>query len=61
MTMLWFLPASALIGWAGTHAALRSRHTLRSRRRERMWWLLIALAWLPAACWILSQIVRQEP
>ena len=61
MTQLWFLPLAVLIGLAGTQTNLRALHTLKASRRERARWLLLALSWLPLACWFLSQFVAQDP
>jgi hypothetical protein len=58
--MLWFFPLAILIGFLGTQTALRSRHTLKARKKEPAWWLLGVLSWLPMACWIVSQFVRQD-
>jgi len=55
--MGWFLPVGILIGAAGTQTALRAhRH---AGPRERSWWLLLVVAWLPTFCWLLAQVVDQ--
>ena len=56
MTQLWFFPLAALVGVLGTQTSLRS---LRGKRRDPSWWLLLVLGWLPCVCWCLSQFVRQ--
>lgn len=60
MSQLWFLPLAVLIGFAGTQTTLRSRHSLKARTRERAWWLLLVLSWLPLACWVASQFIPQD-
>lgn len=60
MTLFWFVPLALLIGFAGTRTAVRSKHSLKARKKEPAWWLLAVLSWLPLACWILSQFVRQD-
>ena len=60
MTLIWFFPVAILIGLAGTQTTLRSRHNLKARKRERAWWLLLVLAWLPLACWLASQFITQD-
>lgn len=60
MIMGWFLPLGFLIGAAGTQTAFKSRrHHAKARTRDRLWWLLVILAWLPTVCWILAQFVEQ--
>jgi hypothetical protein len=59
MIMGWFLPVGILIGAAGTQTAFRSRHATKAHTRERAWWLLLMLSWLPVVCWILAQFVDQ--
>ena len=56
MTMAWFLPVGIAIGAVGTQTAFRARH---SHKRERLWWLLLVLAWLPILCWTAAQFVLQ--
>ena len=60
MSMPWFVPIAVLVGLAGTHTTMRSRHALKANKKERAWWLLLVLSWVPLACWILSQIVPQD-
>jgi hypothetical protein len=59
MIMGWFLPFGIVIGAAGTQTAFRSRHLTKANTRERAWWLLLFLSWLPTVCWILAQFVDQ--
>jgi hypothetical protein len=59
MTMGWFLPAGVLIGVAGTQTALRARHHTSGKARDRTWWVLMVLAWLPSFCWIMAQFIDQ--
>jgi len=59
MIMAWFLPVGILIGAAGTQTAFKSRHAMKVHTRERGWWLLLILAWLPSFCWILAQFIGQ--
>ena len=60
MNQGWFLPLAILVGYAGTRTNLRARHYLQAERKERPWWLLMAIAWVPLACWFLSQFVPKE-
>jgi len=59
MSMPWFFPLAIVIGLAGTQTTLRNRHAAKTRK-ERTWWLLLVMAWLPVACWVLSQFIRQD-
>ena len=59
MTLVWFVPVAILIGLAGTQTTLRVKHYLKVRRKEKAWWLLILIAWLPLLCWLASQFVTQ--
>ena len=59
MTMAWFLPVSILIGAAGSQTAFRSHHLAGAHTKEKTWWLLLVLAWLPTFCWILAQFIDQ--
>jgi hypothetical protein len=59
MIMGWFLPVGILIGAVGTQAAFKSRHVTKAHSKERAWWLLLLLSWLPIVCWILAQFVDQ--
>jgi hypothetical protein len=59
MSMVWFLPVGVMIGVAGTQTALRARHISSGKARDRTWWLLLILAWLPSFCWILAQFIDQ--
>ena len=56
MTMAWFIPVGIAIGAVGTQTAFRARHALK---KERVWWLLLVLAWLPILCWLAAQFVTQ--
>jgi len=56
MTMAWFIPVGIAIGAVGTQTAFRARHALK---KERVWWLLLVLAWLPIGCWLVAQFVAQ--
>ena len=58
--MGWFIPLGVLIGLLGTRTALQSRRGPRDGGQDRSWWLLLVLAWLPALCWLLAQIVIQD-
>ena len=60
MIMGWFIPLGLLIGVLGTRTAIRSRRASRGGVRDRAWWLLLVLAWLPALCWLLAQIIVQD-
>jgi hypothetical protein len=60
MSMIWFIPLAILIGLAGTQTTLRSRHNLKSRKKERAWWLLLVLSWVPLVCWFVSQFISQD-
>jgi len=59
MTMPWFLPLGLLIGVTGTRTALRAHRLATQRSRDRTWWLLMALAWLPSFCWLMAQFIAQ--
>ena len=59
MIMPWFIPLAIGVGYEGTKTSLRSRHLLKSGNRERDWWILLVLAWLPSFCWIVSQFIEQ--
>ncbi len=59
MIMPWFFPLSILIGVAGTRTTLKSYHLLKGNTRERDWWLLPLVSWLPLFCWIMAQFVVQ--
>jgi hypothetical protein len=56
MTMTWFIPVGIVIGAVGTQTAIKSRRS----QKDRTWWLLLLLAWLPVACWLLAQFILQE-
>jgi hypothetical protein len=58
MIMPWFIPVGVLIGLAGTQTAVKSRHAMKAKK-DRAWWLLLVLAWLPSFCWILAQFIEQ--
>jgi len=60
MTQLWFLPVAVLIGTTGTKTALAVRHLKRTHARDRSWWVLPVLSWMPLAFWILSQFIAQD-
>jgi len=57
MIMTWFLPLGCLVGIAGTQTALKSRHA--TQKKDRAWWLLVLLSWLPSFCWIAAQFIAQ--
>lgn len=59
MKMAWFAVVAGVIGLAGTRTNLHVRHSLKAHR-ERVWWFLIVLAWLPLVCWIASQFILQD-
>lgn len=59
MTMAWFLPLGLLIGAAGTQTAMRAHRHAGAGTRERSWWLLLLVAWLPTFCWIMAQFIDQ--
>jgi hypothetical protein len=58
--LAWFPVLAVIIGLVGTRTNLNVRHALKANRRERFWWLLIALAWLPLVCWTASLFVFQD-
>jgi len=60
MIMPWFLPLGVLVGLAGTRTTLRARRSRGGTAWEKDWWLLLALSWLPAFCWLMAQFVRQD-
>jgi hypothetical protein len=57
--MGWFIPVAAVTGLMSTRTALRARPS-RAGHRDRSWWILLVLGWLPMACWALSQFVIQD-
>jgi hypothetical protein len=57
MTQAWFIPVGALVGMSSTQTALK---TLKSNPKDRSWWLLLVLGWVPLLCWVLSQFVVQD-
>jgi len=56
MIMGWFVPVGVLIGAAGTQAALKAH---RINGKERAWWMLLLLSWMPCLCWVLAQFIEQ--
>ena len=59
MTMGWFLPVGVLIGATATQTASKARHQGKGKTRDRTWWLLLVIGWLPTLCWILAQVIDQ--
>ncbi len=57
MTQVWFLPLALLVGVVSSRTSLLAR---RANRKDRSWWWLWIVGWLPLACWALSQIVAQD-
>ena len=57
--MRWFVPVAVVVGLIGTRAAGQSRRAGKGRGRDRSWWLLGALAWLPLVCWLCAQFILQ--
>lgn len=59
MLMPWFIPIALAIGVMGTKTGLEQRHLARKTLRNRGWWLIVVLAWMPAVFWVLAQFVQQ--
>jgi len=59
MIMSWFLPFGILIGASATRTASKARHQGMGRTRDRVWWLLLVIGWLPTLCWLLAQFIDQ--
>ncbi len=59
MTMGWFFPVGILIGAVGTQTAAKARHQGKGKTRDRAWWLLLVISWLPTLCWLMAQFIDQ--
>lgn len=56
MSMPWFFPLAVLVGVTGTRTSLTS---VRVNKKDRSWWVLLAMAWWPLLCWVLSQFLGE--
>jgi hypothetical protein len=59
MIMPWFIPIAIVLGVLGTRTGLHQRHLSGKTHRDRSWWLIFIIAWLPAVCWTLAQFIQQ--
>jgi hypothetical protein len=61
MTMLmpWFFPVAISLGVVGTWTGLERRQLAARTRRDRGWWLMLVIVWLPTVYWALAQFLPQ--
>lgn len=57
MSQAWFLPLALSVGVVCSRTSLQAR---RANRKDKSWWWLVIVGWLPLVCWALSQVVAQE-